>query len=162
VAFGVRVLVPLAASIPVNASLALVSVPVLLAVHTSPGLIVHDSVDVFPCTTEVGETLITGGGGTVTVRVATTAVVGGGQVSVYVKEPADAGLTVVVPLVAAGAAKAGSVLLQVQPLLPFVFHVSVAPLPWTTEVGERPAVGCCTTVNGTGGVVVAGAVHASV
>jgi hypothetical protein len=127
-------------------------------------LIIHDSIAVFPCITEVGETLITGGGGAFTVRVATTAVVGGGQVRVYVKEPADAGFTLVVPLGAAGPVRvnAGSVLLQVQPLLPFVFHVSVAPLPWTTDVVERPAVGCCTTVKAIAGVVVAGAVHARV
>jgi hypothetical protein len=168
VALGVTVLEPFAISIPENASLALVSVPVLLAVHTSPVLIVHDSVAALPCITEVGETPITGGGGAVTVSVTTSGVVGGGQVSVYVKEPADAGFTVVVPLVAAGPVrvKAGSVLLHVQPLLPFVFHDSVAPLPWTTDADERPelqaTVGCCTTVKGTAGVVVAGTVHASV
>jgi hypothetical protein len=83
---------------------------------------------------------------------------------VYVKEPADAGFTVAVPLAAADPVrvKAESVLLQVQPLLPLVFQVRVAPLPWTTDVGERPTVGCCTTVRGTAGVVVAGTVHASV
>jgi hypothetical protein len=79
-----------------------------------------------------------------------------------VKEPADAGFTVIVPLALEGAVKAGSVLLQAQMLLLFVFHDSVAPLPWTATVGERPMVGCCTTVKATDCVVVAGTVHVSV
>lgn len=78
------------------------------------------------------------------------------------KEPADAGFTVIVPLPLAGAVKPGSVLLQAQPLLLFVFHDSVAPVPWTTTVGERPTVGCSTTFKATDCVVVAGDVHVRV
>lgn len=79
---GFRSREPLTAVIPLNASLGLVSVPVLLAVHTSPGLIVHESVAPCPCTTELGETLIKGACGAFTVRVATTAFVGSGHVRV--------------------------------------------------------------------------------
>jgi hypothetical protein len=79
-----------------------------------------------------------------------------------VKEPADVGFTVIVPLALAGAVKAASVLLQVHRLLLFVFHDNVAPVPWTTTVGERPTVGCSTTFKATDCVVVAGTVHVSV
>jgi hypothetical protein len=79
---GVTSIEPLAGFIPVNASLGLVSVPVLLALHTSPLLIAQASVAKFPWMMELGDTLMSGGGGAFTVRVAVAAVVGGGQVRV--------------------------------------------------------------------------------
>src|SRR5262249_20544024 len=114
--------------------------------HASPGLIVHASFAESPSVIEFGETLMAGGRTALTISVATAGTVGAGQVSVYVKVPADVGFTVWLPLPATGATNPGSLLLQVQALLPLVFQVSFAPVPSATEVGETLAVGCCTTV----------------
>jgi hypothetical protein len=72
------------------------------------------------------------------------------------------GFTVVVPLVPDGAMKLGSLLLQVQPLLPLVFHVRVAPVPpCTTDGAERMTVGGTVTFSAAE-TVTAGVLHARV
>ena len=65
------------------------------------------------------------------------------------------------PLVPDGAVKLGSVLLQVQPPFPFMFHVSVAPLPCTTDAAERVTVGGTVTFSAAE-TVVAGLLQARV
>ena len=81
-AFGCTTSEAVTGFMPVNWSFALVSLPLLLALHASPGLMVHDSVADCPCVMELGETLMTGGSGAVTVRLTVTGVLGAGQVRV--------------------------------------------------------------------------------
>jgi hypothetical protein len=79
-----------------------------------------------------------------------------------VKEPLDAGFTgVVPPPPMGGAVKAGSVLLQVHWVLPFVFHESVAAVPCTAVAAERVTVGGAVTVSAAE-TVVAGLLQARV
>lgn len=78
------------------------------------------------------------------------------------KEPPDAGFTgVVPPPPMGGALKPGSVLLQLHPVLKFVFHESVAPVPCTADAAERVTVGGAVTVR-VAETVVAGLLQARV